>query len=642
MPAIFLRLILIVLTCFSLGTAAFGQGDSPAEAAASAQQKAFELQKTLQKMNDDLRAARNELAVSKKSLETLENSKKTVEQKIVEQQKILTEQTAALESIRKKIADSNKALKDAETDPAANQENVEKAKAENNSLLKELSSQESEVEKSQIKLNELQANANQVSQMMSEISAAIKASNESIEKQVAALTAVQSNEAEMWKQAETAHRKAGSWVSFSDQIAPILHKRCLACHNEGKPRGQLQMDSYEKLMRGGESGQLIDLDAPELSTLVAMVEDGSMPKDDDPLLPEQISLLKRWVAMGARLDAAADPSASFIEIMPRPQHPQPPQTYPRPIPVNAVAFAPDGTRVASAGYHEILLWALPDGSLTQRISGIAERVFAIEFMPDSNLIVVAAGTPGEIGEVKVFDVATGQLIQDLFVAATVTTSARFSGDGSRLAVSNVDGSIQLFETVSWKKTMTIHEHSDWVNDIAWSPDGTKIVSASRDNTAKIFDATSGENLLTFNGHNAVVTCVTFLPNGEEIATGGADRRLRIWKASDASEVRNVTGFGSELTSLQVVNEAQLLTASADQKVRLHAAADQKIEKTYTGPASAVLSLDRSDAGSQIVAGTIAGKLFLWSLDQETAVATWEAFPSSSQNESNNDENEPEK
>lgn len=642
MPAIILRLILIVATLVPLCAVAFGQDDSPAAAAASAQQKAVELQQTLQKMNGELRATRNELALSVKSLETLENSQKTVELQIVDQQKILNEQTAALESIRKKVSESNKVLKDAESDAAANQENLEKAKAENDSLMKELSTQESEVEKSQTKLNELQTKSANFSQMMSEIGAAIKEFDDSIEKQIAAISVMRSNEAEMWKQAEAAHRKAGSWVSFSEQIAPILHKRCLACHNEGKPRGQLQMDSYERLMRGGESGPLIDLDAPELSTLVAMVEDGSMPKDDDPLLPEQISLLKRWVAMGARLDAAANPSESFIEIMPRPQHPQPPQTYPRPIPVNAVAFAPDGTRVASAGYHEILLWSIPDGRLTQRIPGIAERVFAIEFMPDSNLIVVAAGTPGEIGEVKIFDVATGQLIQDLFIAATVATSARFSADGSRLAVSNVDGSIHLFDTGSWKKTMTIHEHSDWVNDIAWSPDGSKIVSASRDNTAKIFDATSGENLLTFNGHNAVVTCVTFLPNGEEIATGGADRRLRIWKASDASEVRNVTGFGSELTSLQVVNETQLLTASADQKVRLHAAADAKIEKTYTGPVSAVLSLDGVDAGSQIVAGTIEGKLFLWSLDQETAVATWEAFPSPSTTASIKEENEAQK
>ena len=97
-----------------------------------------------------------------------------------------------------------------------------------------------------------------------------------------------------------------------------------------------------------------------------------------------------------------------------------------------LAFHPDGTRLAGSGYHEVLIWSVPDGRLLARITNVAERVHALAFQPDGRRIAVAAGTPGVLGEVKLFDVEDGRLVADLGVADDAFFSVAFNADGSRL------------------------------------------------------------------------------------------------------------------------------------------------------------------------------------------------------------------
>src|SRR6266516_7395420 len=83
-------------------------------------------------------------------------------------------------------------------------------------------------------------------------------------------------------------------VSFSKEIAPILVKKCVACHGPEKSKGHFRLDSFDRLMRAGESKSAPVLPSqPEQSELVrrltAKDEDDRMPQKDDPLPAEQIA-----------------------------------------------------------------------------------------------------------------------------------------------------------------------------------------------------------------------------------------------------------------------------------------------------------------------------------------------------------------
>ncbi len=378
------------------------------------------------------------------------------------------------------------------------------------------------------------------------------------------------------RQIEDLLKTRGDWVSFSDQIAPIFQQRCVACHNARNSQGQYNMVSYNALHSGGESGLAIIAGNANESLLVKLIEDGSMPSDSDPLSSEQIAIIRRWIDLGARLDSKANADTRLVRLMPRLAQPTPPETYTATLPVTALAVDHTGSRLVSSGYHELLVWSLPDGKLVRRIPDVAERVYGLDFHPDGKRIAVASGTPGQVGEVKVFDVETGERLNDLLVSEDVMFDVSFSPDGRRLAACGADGTIVIFSLDERQgSTRFIEDHSDWVNSIAWSPDGNQLVSASRDKTAKLFDVAIGKLLLTFTGHQQNVTAAIFSEDGKRVISGGDDRRLRIWNVNDAKEVRSISIGASELNDLHRSSKNRVFVAGSDNNLRSYELAEGK-------------------------------------------------------------------
>ena len=97
-------------------------------------------------------------------------------------------------------------------------------------------------------------------------------------------------------------------VSYSQQVAPVLAFHCHRCH-EGPG---LDTRSYAGLLRGGNLGPAVVPGDPERSPLVQFVEGRRgearrMPLAEPPLGPDQVALIRRWVAEGAREDPDTTP-----------------------------------------------------------------------------------------------------------------------------------------------------------------------------------------------------------------------------------------------------------------------------------------------------------------------------------------------
>src|SRR5690349_14595789 len=98
-------------------------------------------------------------------------------------------------------------------------------------------------------------------------------------------------------------------VSFTNDIAPILVQKCIACHDEKKAKGGLQLQSFAALMKGGKSKEAAFVPgAPDKSKLYQLLitsdEDDRMPQKDDPLPREQIALIRQWIEQGGKFDGA--------------------------------------------------------------------------------------------------------------------------------------------------------------------------------------------------------------------------------------------------------------------------------------------------------------------------------------------------
>jgi len=434
------------------------------------------------------------------------------------------------------------------------------------------------------------------------------------------------------EQIETLLKDSNQWVSFKDQIAPIFHNRCVACHNVRNAQGRYNMATFDSMVAESESGHAISPGQADQSLLVQMIEDGSMPYDADPLSEAEITLVRRWVDLGARIDVDADRNAPLVRLMPRTKHPEPPKTYSTAIPVTALAISDDGMTLASSGYHEVLLWSLEGegpATLKSRIANVAQRVHGLEFHPTENWLAVASGTPGQLGEVKLFEWQSGVAIADLLVSEDEMFDVAFSPDGRRLAACGADGSIAIFsrdETENWRP-LIIEDHADWVNAIAWSPDGTMLVSASRDKTSKVFDVQTGKLLITFNAHTQNVSDAVFTADGKRVASVGDDKKARIWAIADAKQERDIKAARSEIAGLGNYGKNQIITFSADNLIRVHDLGDGKIIKTVDLPAQWISSLTVSPDQQTVYIGDHSGQIYQAQMTEPPTIGqTWTAIP----------------
>ncbi len=428
------------------------------------------------------------------------------------------------------------------------------------------------------------------------------------------------------RQAETALEPLGRFVSFSRHVAPIFAERCVACHNTRSPGGRLNLDSFASLLKGGESGATVSAHHSAESLLITMIEDGSMPKDADPLTAAEIAVVRHWIDVGAPLDAGVALTADLFEVMPEQTQPLPPTEYRVAIPVTAIAFSPDGNQLASSGYHEVLVWNAADGTLIRRISNVAERIYDLEFSADGSTLAVAAGTPGQLGELKLFAVADGQLVRTLVRARDAVFALSFSPDGQKLACAGADRSITVVKVADGAEVVRIEDHADWVMDVNWSANGQRLVSSSRDKTCKVFESATGNPVITFSGHGEPVYSAAFLADSTTVVSGGSDRRLRVWNSGDAKEVRAIGGFAGDIFRIQILPDDLILSASGDRAVHEHKAADGTELRKMEGHHDWVYTLSANPVRKLIASGSYDGEIRIWNSEDGSMTTSFIAIP----------------
>ncbi len=81
--------------------------------------------------------------------------------------------------------------------------------------------------------------------------------------------------------------------------------------------------------------------------------------------------------------------------------------------------------------------------------------------------------PAVLGEVRLFNTQTGQLIADLASTSDEMLDVEFSRDGQRLLACGADRTIRTFDVAAQKELLRIESHADWVMAAAFSPDALK-------------------------------------------------------------------------------------------------------------------------------------------------------------------------
>jgi cytochrome c553 len=95
----------------------------------------------------------------------------------------------------------------------------------------------------------------------------------------------------------------GTKEYFAQKVQPILDQNCYDCHADETQKGNLRLDSYASIRKGGKSGAILVPGDPETSRMIlAIRRSGGAVKAMPPksvLEPADVAVLEAWVKAGA-------------------------------------------------------------------------------------------------------------------------------------------------------------------------------------------------------------------------------------------------------------------------------------------------------------------------------------------------------
>jgi RNA polymerase sigma factor (sigma-70 family) len=245
--------------------------------------------------------------------------------------------------------------------------------------------------------------------------------------------------------------------------------------------------------------------------------------------------------------------------------------------LSCVAFSPDGRLLACGeceeryAYSTLRVWDAATGRLLLKDRGNQRGITSLAFRPDGTALALA----GIDGTVRVLDPATGAEAARPAAHAGPVRSVAFAPDGKALASAGDDGAVRLWDCggVQVRPRRRLTGHAGAALAVAFSADGRWLASAGKDRTVRLWDARTGEERRVLRGHAGAVGCVAFSPDGKVLASASRDWTVRLWDVATGRERRRLEGHRNEVFAVAFSPDGRLVASAAeDRTVRLWDAA----------------------------------------------------------------------
>ncbi len=424
-----------------------------------------------------------------------------------------------------------------------------------------------------------------------------------------------------------------------------MREHCFACHNQNKARNDLKLDSYETLMEGGASGEVIepgDLESSWLWDLVTHQDEPNMPPNADKLPDAKLAVIKRWIEGGALKDSgssAAVKKQPTIDlslsagsgkpdgpvVMPAGVARQPVVSSARAAASTAIASSPWAPLVAVAGQKQVVLYHADSAQLLGILPFPEGIPYVLHFSRSGTLLLAGGGRGASRGLVVVYDVRSGKRVFEVGDELDVVLAADISEDHTRIALGGPEKIVKIFSTADGSLVGQIHKHTDWITAVEFSPDGVLLATGDRSGGLAVWEADTAREFYALAGHKGTVTDVSWRADSNVLASSSEDGTVKLWDINSGKQLKSFTAHGGGVEALDFTHDGRLVTCGRDKLVRAWDASGKKLRDFEAMPDLA-LEVAFDYDGGRVIAGDFSGATLMWNTADGKRVANLPANP----------------
>jgi len=330
--------------------------------------------------------------------------------------------------------------------------------------------------------------------------------------------------------------------------------------------------------------------------------------------------------------------------------------------VNAIAFSPDDTLLASADANgRVIVWrvetiekvadftigdvgindvawdhlggrlvlASDDGVITiwdvredEEISSYIE-VEDIYFRDEAVTAVDVDGLGRRVvagyenGYVAEFFLFNGQLrFDNAFEAHTdVVTDIEYSPSNDHFVTASEDEFARIWNVADGTMHPELIGHTNQIQSVAYSADGNYLVTTSNDRTLIYWNAHTGQALNRFWGHDNWVLSSAFTPDGRGVISGSRDSNIILWDLIPGNVISQQPAHNDWIRATDISSDGTMaVSASDDGFIKLWQLPDMTQLRTLRGHNADVRGIAFTPDNSQLLSGSLDSTVRLWDIE----------------------------
>ncbi len=224
-----------------------------------------------------------------------------------------------------------------------------------------------------------------------------------------------------------------------------------------------------------------------------------------------------------------------------------------------VVFSPDGRTLATGSFDRtIALWDAASGKQRLRLHSQDSCVSALAFSPDGNRLASACRFNGQT--VQLWDSTNGKKLRQYLVPLidegnglymSVDSWVAFTANGKILAAGGTDRKLRLWDVATGRErfnrvvrglpmrpTGATNVRRDYFSKVVFTRDG-RIMALSIGNTVYVADVAAGQRLFQFEKKGSTAAALSLSPDGKTMICGGSGRSLRLVETASGKDLHKI-------------------------------------------------------------------------------------------------------